>query len=190
MNQIKAIIIPFMILITISIACSKTDYPQQTGDVDNLPDSQLDDATIILTRDGRKSVLVKAVHIDRWEKNDSTEADTVEITFCDTDGNKQSILTANRCLIREKKEVLALFGNVVGTAQDSTVLTTESLFWNPETRLITTDDYVEIHRPDGDILTGWGLKADRNLKNIEILKDVAGTVKKIPEAEKAKFEKK
>lgn len=190
MNPKRAIGILFLVSLVISLTCSKTDYPHQTNDVDNLPDSRLDDATIILTRDGKQSVVVKAVHIDRWEKNDSTEADTVEITFYDTDGNPRSTLTANRGLIREKKEALGVFGNVVGTSRDSTILKTESLFWDPETGLITTDDYVEIHRPDGDILTGWGLKADRNLKNIEILSDVAGTVKKIPETEKGKFEKK
>lgn len=180
----------FLILLILSFACSKTDYPRQMDNEENFPDSQLDDATIIFTKDGKQSVVVKAVHIDRWEENDSTEADTVEIIFFDVEGHLRSTLTADRGLIREKKEKFAVFGNVIGINEELTVLRTESLFWDPETGLITTDDYVEIQRADGDILTGWGLKADRNLQNIEILRDVAGTVKKIPEAQKEKLKEK
>jgi len=180
----------FLILLILSFACSKTDYPRQMDNEENFPDSQLDDATIIFTKDGKQSVVVKAVHIDRWEENDSTEADTVEIIFFDVEGHLRSTLTADRGLIREKKEKFAVFGNVIGINEELTVLRTESLFWDPETGLITTDDYVEIQRADDDILTGWGLKADRNLQNIEILRDVAGTVKKIPEAQKEKLKEK
>ena len=163
------------------LACTKTEPPpQKTGD-NNYPDSRLDDATIVFSQDGKQSVNIIAKHIDRWEKIDSTEAEIVELIFYDKHGSRRSNLKANRGVIHEKSEKVSLFGDVVAVNKDSTVLKTQSLFWDPETELMTTDDYVEIERADGDILTGYGLKADRNLQEIEILRDVSGKVIEIPE---------
>lgn len=177
--QITGFIV-FLVTLTL-FSCTKTDPPIEIEDDNNYPDTQLDDATIVLSKDGRQSVEVIAKHIDRWEKNDSTEADTVEITFFDENGLKRSILNANRSLIREKTEKISLFGNVVVINEDSTILKSESLFWDPETELITTDDFVEIKKANGDILTGYGLRADRHLNEYEILRDVTGKVEKAPE---------
>lgn len=163
------------------LACSETDSPDNEQIAANSPDTQLDGATIVFTKDGIRSVVVKAARIFRWEKEDSTEAISVTIDFYDDRGEKNSTLTADRGLIREKTQKFAVFGHVVAINSDSTVLKTESLFWDPQTELITTKDYVEITRADGDVLTGYGMKADRQLKEIEILSDVAGKVKDVIE---------
>jgi len=181
----------FILIIAMAfLACTETEPPQPNETTENYPDSRLDDATIVFTKDGKQSVTIEAKHIDRWVKQDSTEADTVIVIFFDTTGTQKSTLTANRGLIREKSELVSMFGNVVAINEDSTVLKTESLFWDPETGLITTDDYVEIEKADGDLLTGYGLKADRNLHELEILSDVAGKVSDVAEQEKEKFEDK
>ena len=162
--------------IALTLACSSTKTPEPSGESINYPDTQLDDATITFTEDGIPTVLVNAKHIDRWEKQDSTEADTVELYFYDKTGVLKSTLEADRGLIREKSEAVSLYGNVVAVNEDSTILKTQSLFWDPETNLITTDDFVEVERQDGDVVTGYGMKADRLLHEIEILRDVKGKV--------------
>ncbi|MCP4581162.1 MAG: LPS export ABC transporter periplasmic protein LptC [candidate division Zixibacteria bacterium] len=172
------------------LACTEPEPPQQNVADENYPDSRLDDATIVFTKDGKQNITIEAEHIDRWVREDSTEADTIKVLFFDDQGGQKSTLTANRGLIREKSEKVAMFGNVVAINEDSTVLKTESLFWDPETGLITTDDYVEIEKTDGDLLTGYGLKADRNLQELEILSDVAGKVTDVAEQEKEKFKDK
>jgi len=165
------------------LACSSTDTPPPPPANSNInyPDTQLDDAVISFTEDGIPSVLINSSHIDRWEKEDSTTADSVLVYFYDKQGIQRSSLKADRGLIREKAQAVALFGNVIAVNEDSTVLTTESLFWNPTTELITTDDYVEVKRVSGDRLTGYGLKADRNLNEIEILRDVKGKMTELTE---------
>jgi LPS export ABC transporter protein LptC len=175
-------IILFILTATLlPLACTETDKRPPRQESSSYPDSRLVDAEIVFTQEGKQSVNIYAKHIDRWEKNDSTEADTVEVIFYDKEGNRSSDLKANRGIIREKTEKVSLFGDVVAVNNDSTVLKTQSLFWNPETQLITTEDYVEITRRDGDILTGYGMKADRNLEEIQILKDVSGKVIELPE---------
>ena len=176
------------ILAGLLLTCAQTDTPQQQQEEYNYPDSQLDDATIVFTEDGVQSVVLDARHIDRWEKQDSTEADTVKIYFYDKDGVLRSSLTADRGLIHERSEKFSVFGSVVAINEDSTILRTESLFWDPVTELITTDDYVEIERTTGDIVTGYGLRGDRNLRELEILSDVRGTVIDIPEKDREKFQ--
>ncbi len=182
MRKLILIILPLIFM-----ACASTDSPQPVEDNTNYPDTQLDDATIVFTEDGVQSVLVEAEHIDRWQNRDSTEADMVNLHFYDEKGVEQSSLTANRGLIREKTEKVSVFGNVIAINEDSTILRTESLLWDPETQLISTDDYVEVERANGDILTGYGLKGDRNLQELEILRDVKGKVLDIPEEEKETF---
>lgn len=175
------LVLPILLL----AACAKTESPQHAADESaNYPDTRLDDATIVFTQDGIRSVVIDAIHIDRWEKKDSTVADSVKVKFFSKEGAVTSSLIADRGLIHEKSEKLAVFGHVVAVNEDSTVLKTESLFWDPQTGLITTEDYVEVHRKGGDILTGYGLKADRNLHEIEILSNIKGKVSEIPEEQK------
>ena len=167
-------------------ACSKTEYPKVAENQTNLPDAGLDDATIILTQNGIQQAVVKAEHVDRWDVKDSTEATAVNIVLYDSTGVEHSILTSKRGLLREQSAKFALFGDVVGVSKDSTVLKTQSLYWDPRTENVSTEDYVEIKRKDGDLIRGWGLKADRDLRNIEITRDVSGQVKKLPQAEPPK----
>lgn len=176
-------IILYSVFLLLVLACAKTENPPSKESPTDYPDTQLDDATIVLSQEGKESVRVVASHIDRWEKSDSTVARTVTVIFYDNEGIQRSTLKADRGLVREESEKIAIFGHVVATNDDSTVLKTESLFWDPKTDLITTDDYVEIERADGDIVKGYGLKADKHLKEIEILKDVSGKVKNPPEPE-------
>lgn len=170
------------------LVCTQTDTPPKQGGDYNFPDTQLDDATIVFTEDGVQSVVLDAVHIDRWERQDSTEADTVQIYFYDKNGVQRSSLIADRGLIHEKSEKFSVFGNVVAINEDSTILRTESLFWDPESELITTDDYVEIERANGDVVTGYGLRGDRHLQELEILSDVKGKVIDIPANDKEKLQ--
>ena len=177
-------------LLILIIACAKTESPQHVAAADSTdyPDTRLDDAVIVFTQDGVQSVVIDAAHIDRWEKKDSTVADTVKVKFYDKEGNVTSSLVADRGLIHEKSEKISVFGHVVAVNEDSTVLKTESLFWDPQTSLITTDDYVEVQRAGGDVLTGDGLKADRQLHEIEILNNVKGKVIQLPAEDKENFQ--
>jgi LPS export ABC transporter protein LptC len=187
--RIRAIAIVLLLIAAIA-GCSKTEYPRDKETPANIPDASLDDATIILSQDGKQEAVVDARHIDLWETKDSTEATTVRIVLYDSLGVGHSTLTGRRGLLREKAARFALFGDVVGVSKDSTILNTQSLNWNPNTKKITTEDYVEIYRKNGDVIRGWGMIADRDLRNIEITRDVSGKVQSIPEAEKEKFEKK
>ena len=175
-----------MIIVLISFlagGCSRHESPRQKEEMEKSPDTRIEGATIILTQNGMKNAVVDAACIYRWEDKDSTEASDVKIVLFDTTGAARSELKSKRGFLRERTARFALFGDVVGISSDSSILVTQSLFWDPKTELITTDDYVEIRHRDGSILRGWGLRADRDLKNAEIGRDVSGRVEKIPDDE-------
>ena len=70
---------------------------------------------------------------------------------------------------------MEVFGNVVVTTSDSAILYTEQLRHNTANDMIETDKFVTIIQ-HGDTIQGYGLEADRGLKNIKIKKNVTGTL--------------
>jgi len=65
---------------------------------------------------------------------------------------------------------------------DTAKLETHSLRWDPNTRLITTEDFVKFRRGK-DVLTGYGMRADNRLENVKILRDVKGEFIDVPGSE-------
>jgi len=71
-------------------------------------------------------------------------------------------------------------GNVVVTTEEGIKLETASLRWDPQKRKIVTDDFVKITKKK-DVITGYGLEADEELKHFVIKKSVKGKITEIPE---------
>lgn len=136
---------------------------------------------MILTSAGFREAVIYAETLMVFEKEDSTLAKGVRIDFYDEKGKYQSTLTAQNGLVRQKLQKFAVWGNVV-VVNDSSRLETESLYWNPKSKLITTDDFVRLER-NGDVVTGYGLEADNRLQSVRILRDVKGKVINLPQTE-------
>jgi LPS export ABC transporter protein LptC len=105
----------------------------------------------------------------------------VKVDFYDEYGEYRSTLTSDDGLVRQKMQEFSVWGHVV-VENDTARLETNSLRWDPLTRLITTDDYVKFRRGK-DILTGYGMEADNRLENVKILRDVKGEFIDVPRSE-------
>lgn len=163
------------------ISCSTTENEPENVATEKLPNSILEKATITLTSEGRNDAVIFADTLISYEKEDSTIAKIVKVDFYDENGEYRSTLTADEGLVRQKRKEFTVWGNVV-VENDSARLETESLRWDPRTRLISTDDFVKFHR-GGDIITGYGMKADSRLDNVEILSEVQGEFSEMPKTE-------
>ncbi len=126
--------------------------------------------------------MIYADTLINFEEEDSTIAKDVKVDFYDEFGEYSSTLTSNEGLVRQKKNEFSVWGDVV-VENDTARLDTQSLRWNPDTRQITTDDFVKLRRGK-DVLTGYGMKADNRLQNVQILRDVKGEFTDVPESEK------
>ncbi|MFQ5868406.1 MAG: LPS export ABC transporter periplasmic protein LptC, partial [Candidatus Zixiibacteriota bacterium] len=97
-------------------------------------------------------------------------------------GEHSSVLTSRSGIIREKSKELWVSGEVVVISDEGVKLETETLRWDPNIDRIITDDFVKVTR-EKDILTGYGLEADQELKNIKIKREVKGVLREAPSRE-------
>jgi LPS export ABC transporter protein LptC len=162
--------------------CQTNSPPEVEKQKVRLPDSELEEATIIFTIQGVRRMLLKADYIARYEKEDSTTARVVHADFYDQEGEHSSVLTSNFGVIKENSKELWVSGEVVVISDEGVKLETETLRWEPNIDRIITDDFVKVTR-EKDILTGYGLEADQELKNIKIKREVKGVLREAPSRE-------
>jgi LPS export ABC transporter protein LptC len=140
----------------------------------------MENTTITFTEEGVKSAAIYAQHLAVYEKLDLKKAKGVRVDFYDQEGNHTSVLIADSGLIQEKRQNLEALGNVVVTTEEGITLETVSLRWDPQKRKIVSDDFVKITKKK-DVITGYGLEADEELKHFVIKKSVKGKITEIPE---------
>ena len=123
-----------------------------------------------------------------WDVN-GTKADisdtNIQITNVDANayGSQQAKLTADHGTIDKTNGNVHLQDNVVITSKDrGTQMTTDTLDWNRNKDLVSTQDPVKIVDEQG-VLTGQGLTAHPNLKKAQINRNVKATVHTQPEGE-------
>ncbi len=149
--------------------------------MERIPDSIIETANIVLMSEGNREAVINADRLIVFDKEDSTIATGVKVDFYDESGEYRSTLTAKDGLVRQKRQELTVWGDVVVTT-DSSRLETQSLNWDANRKLITTDDFVKLYK-GGDIITGYGMEADNKLEHVKILKDVQGIISDIPSSE-------
>ena len=164
------------------MSCSETEKPAEQAPNGRIADSILEKATISMTSGGLKQAVIESDTLYIFEKEDSTSAFNIKVDFFNEQGIYQSTLTARHGLVRQKQKMFSVWGDVVAK-NDSARLETQSLNWNSERNLITSDDFIRFERR-GDVITGYGLEADSKLENVHILRDVKGRISDIPTSER------
>jgi LPS export ABC transporter protein LptC len=178
MEKSRIIHLTVWILILIS-ACGKEESkaPAISG---NVPDQVMENSTITFSEEGIRSAVIWAKYVEVYEKLDLKKAKQVRADFYDKEGNHTSFLVADSGVIQERKRKFEALGNVVVTTDEGIKLQTQTLRWDPEKAKIVTDDFVTITRGK-DVITGYGLEADQELKHFVIRKQVKGKIEELPE---------
>lgn len=170
-----------VLVILLICACSreKSETPALPVVV---PDQVIENSSITFSEEGIRSATILAQYVEVYEKLDLKKAKQIQVDFYDADGNRTSVLVADSGLIQERKQKVQALGNVVVTTEEGIKLETESLRWDPQSAKIITDDFVTITK-DEDVITGYGLEADQELKHFVIKKEVKGEIKELPQAD-------
>lgn len=176
----RAFAIVALLLLTFGIALvgCKDDQNPQTRSSENdslLPDSDMEGARIYMYDRSIVTAEINAKRVRKFESLDSTMAYVLKIDLFNDQGEVISQVVGDSGLIRESTEDLHMYGHVVVITDNQSRLETDSLYFDPQTDSIYTDEFVRISRP-GDTLTGWGLQADRALNGLRILRQVSGTI--------------
>jgi LPS export ABC transporter protein LptC len=148
-----------------------------------VPEQRVEGGDILFTSGGRTTGLLEAEVIEEYGDVDSTAFVVVTADFYDDEGKHASVLSADYGYYRSTSEAIGLFGHVVVRSNEGGVLYTSSLFWDPATERIHTDDRVTLVR-GSDRLRGIGLTSDRDLTDVRIHAAVSGiTEQEIEEIE-------
>lgn len=154
--------------------CTKPQPPKTDQEISGeFPTSSARNTVTIFTTAGIKTTEIFSDSVVNYASKDSTQAYILRVNFYDKDGLWTSLLTADSGVIREKTEMLEVFGDVRVITRDSVRLTTTQLAWDPKISKIISDSFVTAQR-GGDIIRGYGMVSDPDLKNIIFKRQISG----------------
>ena len=130
-------------------------------------DQEIDGFTLTQTREGSKVWSISADHALVFIDADRIEMMDLRVDFFDDDGEVRSTLTANEGVLARRTNDMEVTDNVVIYAADGTILTTDKLTWNERKGKVESDRPVRVTKGD-DVMTGVGVEADPDLKNIKV----------------------
>jgi LPS export ABC transporter protein LptC len=132
-----------------------------------LADQEIDGFTLTQTREGSKVWSISAAHALVFNDADRIEMIDLRVDFFDDEGEVRSTLTANEGVLARRTNDMEVTDDVVVYAADGTILTTDKLTWDERTGKVETDRPIRVTKGD-DVMTGVGMEADPDLKNIKV----------------------
>lgn len=144
-----------------------------------IPEQEIWNSTIILSRDGIIASRIQSGHIARYKKRTETFLDSgVVVDFFDKQGRHTSILTSERGMVKGDQNNFFAWGKVVVVSDSGQVLRTEAIRWDNTREKIISDTFVTITTAL-DTLYGFGLVSDGQLQNWEIKKPTGKTYREL-----------
>jgi LPS export ABC transporter protein LptC len=156
--------------------CTPKKQTMDILDIENEPDVIIEDFIYSCTTDGRKIWEIKSDKAEKFESARKFLFRTILLKMYE-DETVKSILTAKYGVVNYNGKDVTARTNVVLTTSEHTVLYTQSLTWDNERKILRTEDFVRIVKPNGDVLTGYGLEMDQNADRITIKRRVVGVHK-------------
>ncbi len=169
------------VVAAVTLGGCRGQTPSDEAEGGVVPDSEIDDFSLTQTREGTPLWKLEADRALIFEDAARVEMTSVRAVFYERDGSVRSTLRAREGVLHERTNTMEALGNVVVTSEDDTVLETEYATWSERTGRIETDRFVRVTRGK-DVMTGTGLTADPDLRNIRVLSDFKAYIR-TPEGE-------
>ncbi|MDD3715908.1 MAG: LPS export ABC transporter periplasmic protein LptC [Candidatus Marinimicrobia bacterium] len=176
MDSIKKNSLFVILLLLLFFACTETgDYGTFSGK--RVPDQEIWNAVITVSRAGKISTRVYAAHLVKYEDTkDMFISDSMRIDFYE-DGKHSSYLIADSGIVNERKENIVAIGNVVMVSDSGFTAYTDSLFWIKESDKVYTNGAIQIFS-EQDTLYGTNFESDTRLENWIIYNPLGKTMRK------------
>lgn len=157
-------------LVVVFLAGCSRDQDDGTGLTRaEFPDQESWNATIILTREGKKRAVVVSGHLAKY--NDKQEVildEEVTADFFSTLEEHMSKLTSREARVYEATDNLLALESVVVVSDSGVTLFTDSLYWDNRAEKITTRDTVMLTTETRDTLYGIGFESNVDLTHWKI----------------------
>lgn len=154
---------PAMLLAGMLVSCTNDLEQVQAIDIDSSgPERITSNAVYYFSDSGQVKNRLKATTVEMYSGDSSYTriSDGLELTFFKEDQN--SVLTANKGLILQKRGLMEVFEDVEFTNAKGERLNTEKLIWDQDSNRVYTDHFVKITRAENTIY-GNGLIANQDM---------------------------
>lgn len=176
-SNTKIFIIFTIFCIIVSCSCNSNKREQTDNGTNStflkLPDAEIYDFSY---KHSDKDQIVWELFSKKalvFKRDDVTKIEGVNLNFYKSN-RVDTTLLSKYGEVYELRKLLSAISNVVLTTSDNTVLYTDILHWDDNRKILYTDEFVKIVKPNGDIIQGIGMEADNNLERMVIKKDVKG----------------
>ena len=161
------------------IACGHKDKAEMISDIDlaQEPDVVIYDFSDSASTGTMKNWTLKADKAEVYNAQGKTILSNLEVILF-KDNRQDGTLTAKWGFITASGKNVSAQTNVFYRSADNFRLYTQSLHWDNIKKKLTTDDFVKIIQPNGDLITGYGLEASQNFSQITIKHRVKGRFNK------------
>ncbi len=173
-NQKRSVIIAAVLAVVLWVALFSCDGEEGKGNylsADHTPDQVFENFRITESDSGVTKWILEAPLARVYNDRKLLVTENPTIDFYNKQGERTSVLNADKGEINQETHDFTTLGNVVVTSREGYTLETETLIWLRERGKIHTDDFVKFTRDD-DILTGYGFVSDPSLKKWEIKREV------------------
>lgn len=157
-----------LILLLAGLGCSSPETGEPPPESSNrVPDQILEGFTMIITDQGVKKSRFSARRALVFHDEEVIESDDVRVEFYRSNGEHYSTLWADRGVLETGTKDMDAYGNVIVETHDDIRLETESLHWDEEENLITTEEAVKLIQ-GGKTIEGVGMISDPSLTDVTI----------------------
>jgi LPS export ABC transporter protein LptC len=158
-------------------SCQGKDRDKGSIATADVPDQEFSDFTTLESDSALVRWALKAPVARIYSARKLLVTDNPRIEFFDESGLLASILTSDKGEYNQVTHDLTALGHVVVTSVEGYVLETESLVWVEKLNEIHSEDFVKFTKGPDYVLTGYGLRGDPGLKDVEIKRDVKAILK-------------
>ncbi len=155
--------------------CGTGHKPEQAPPAaGRIPSQTIEGFKLTETILGRRSWVLMSDQADTYEKSQEVDLRKLKINFYQAGTDSiNATLTADLGVVNTATRDMEAHSNVRVTTRDSLVMTTDRLAWNNDTKRLFTESAVRLEKGD-DWLTGEGLEASSDLREIQLKQNVKG----------------
>ncbi|WP_052180621.1 LPS export ABC transporter periplasmic protein LptC [Alistipes sp. ZOR0009] len=159
---------------TFLVSCkSDLETVKAISNFENKPSETMDNFRSVYTQGGKPRMIVSAPYVQRYslKKEPFSEFNKgIKAESFNEAGALVASITANYAIYHENQKLWEARGNVVGKNSKGETLYTEKLYWNEQTRRVSSDVFVKVVRADGSTSTGEGIDADEKFQDYNVKK--------------------
>jgi len=153
------------------VSCQGKDKGEATITKADIPDQEISEYKTVESDSGVVRWILKAPVARIYNAKKLLVTDSPRIEFYDEMGMLTSVLISEKGEYNQVTHDLTALGSVVVTSQEGYVLESESLVWVEKLGEIHSEDFVKFTKGN-DVITGYGLRGDPGLRDIEIQRNV------------------